>query len=362
MRSTEAHRLAVHHEVHVDPGLGPEEQAGEVGDRGDRRARHLAAAAQAREHDGDRRVGGDDHVGLVFGDRARQRARAEAGTAAGARTSGRARRARAASRRPCRSRGRTAAARGSRPRRPGAAAAHRGEPVDDGHLGRLRGGLDLLAQRACGRGVALADVGGEDQDALRRPGVRRRACGGACRCGVRMTVRAARAAAVRLAPTSYARETPPAGAWLLYRDLSGPVGRLRRAGRRNNGHHAGRAPPYPAAGARRPRRATPRLRRPRERARRAALRALGALGLLGVLASVLLLCAGAAGRPRRTCRRAAAAGRAGWRGRSRARRSRSAAALPDADAADVRRLRARARCARGRCRCGRSWRRSWSPM
>ena len=37
----------------------------------------LAAPAQPREHDGDRRVGRDDHVGVVLGDRARQRPRAE---------------------------------------------------------------------------------------------------------------------------------------------------------------------------------------------------------------------------------------------------------------------------------------------
>ncbi len=72
-----AHRLAVHHQVHVDARLGPEEQAGQVGDRRDRRAVHLAGPAQPREHDRHGGVGGDDHVGVVLGDRSRQRPRAE---------------------------------------------------------------------------------------------------------------------------------------------------------------------------------------------------------------------------------------------------------------------------------------------
>ncbi len=38
---------------------------------------HLADAPQPREHDRDRGVGGDDHVGVVRGDRAGQRARAD---------------------------------------------------------------------------------------------------------------------------------------------------------------------------------------------------------------------------------------------------------------------------------------------
>ena len=71
------HRLAVHHQVHVDARLRPEEQARQVGDRRDRRAAHLAGAAQPREHDRHGRVGRDDDVGFVLGDRARQRARAE---------------------------------------------------------------------------------------------------------------------------------------------------------------------------------------------------------------------------------------------------------------------------------------------
>ena len=68
------HRLVVHHQVHVDSGLGPEEQPGQVGDRGNRRTRHGSRSSQAREHDGDGRVGGHDHVRFVFGDLARQRA------------------------------------------------------------------------------------------------------------------------------------------------------------------------------------------------------------------------------------------------------------------------------------------------
>ena len=42
-------------------------------------------------------------------------------------------------------------------------------------LDRLAAALELLAQRARGRRVALADVGGEDQDA---PRAMRRACRG----------------------------------------------------------------------------------------------------------------------------------------------------------------------------------------
>ena len=43
-----AHRLAVHHQVHVDPRLRPEEQAGQVGDRGDRRARRSRRVRRRR--------------------------------------------------------------------------------------------------------------------------------------------------------------------------------------------------------------------------------------------------------------------------------------------------------------------------
>ena len=52
--------------MHVDPGLRPEEQAGQVGDRRDGRAPHLAREAQSREYDRDGGVGGDDDVRFVL--------------------------------------------------------------------------------------------------------------------------------------------------------------------------------------------------------------------------------------------------------------------------------------------------------
>ena len=55
----------VHHEVGVDAALRPEEEPRHVGDRRDRRHVDLAAAAQVAEHDGDRRVGRDDDVGVA---------------------------------------------------------------------------------------------------------------------------------------------------------------------------------------------------------------------------------------------------------------------------------------------------------
>ena len=61
----------------VDARLRPEEQARQIGDRGDRRAAHRSGAAQSREHDGDGGVGRDDHVGIVLGDGAPERARPE---------------------------------------------------------------------------------------------------------------------------------------------------------------------------------------------------------------------------------------------------------------------------------------------
>ena len=77
IRSTERERLAVHDHVHVDARLRPEEQTGQVGDRCDRRARDLAGAPQPRQHDRDGRISRDDHVGIVLGDRARERTRAQ---------------------------------------------------------------------------------------------------------------------------------------------------------------------------------------------------------------------------------------------------------------------------------------------
>ncbi len=56
--------------------------------------------------------------------------------------------------------------------------AHRREPVDHRHLRGLGRALDLTCERARGRGVALADVGGENQHAL-GPGAPAR-----CRCAV----------------------------------------------------------------------------------------------------------------------------------------------------------------------------------
>ncbi len=161
------HRLAVHDEVHVDPGLRPEEQARQVGDRRDRRAGDLAAPPQPRQHDRHRRICGDDDVGFVFADRAGERARAE--------------RAEQPPRHPAHRQHVLEQPVDDRvaPRHHAELdavsvldhraqhAAHRVESVDHRHLGLFGRGLDLLRHRAGRRGVPLADVGGQDQHALR---------------------------------------------------------------------------------------------------------------------------------------------------------------------------------------------------
>ena len=158
------HRLAVHDEVHVDPGLRPEEEARQVGDRGDGGTAHRAGAAQPREHHGDGGVGGDDHVGVVLGDAARQRAGAE--------------QAQLPARQPAHG-GHVLEQPVDQRVAPGQEAQlhavavlddlaqhapHRGKAVDHRDLGGLGGVFDLLGQRAGSRGVPLADVGREDQD------------------------------------------------------------------------------------------------------------------------------------------------------------------------------------------------------
>ncbi len=125
---------------------------------------HGAGAAQPREHDGDRGVGRDDHVGLVLGDAARERPGAEqAQLPAGQPADGGH-----ALQQPVDER--------VAPRQEAQLyavtvlddlaqhAPHRGEAVDHLDLGLLGGGFDLLGQRTGRGGVALADVGGEDQD------------------------------------------------------------------------------------------------------------------------------------------------------------------------------------------------------
>ena len=170
------HRLAVHHQVHVDARLRPEEQPGQIGDRGDRRAADLAPAAQMGEHDGDGRIGGDDHVGLVHGDRARERARAEQRTAACGRST---RIGSDVLEQPVDDRvgpGEEAqlhpvAVLDDRPQQ----RAHRGEPVDHRHLGVLRRVLDLLrpARARPPRGPRRRRPRGSGRDAAARGGRRR---------------------------------------------------------------------------------------------------------------------------------------------------------------------------------------------
>ncbi len=161
------HRLAVHDEVHVDPRLRPEEQAGQVGDRRDRGARDLAAPAQPREHDGHGGVGRDDDVGVVFADRARERARAERaeqpsrGPAHGQHVLQQPVDDRVAPRHHTQLH--AVAVLDDRAQQP----PHRVEPVDHRHLGALGRGFDLLRHRAGRRGMALADVGGQDEHPLR---------------------------------------------------------------------------------------------------------------------------------------------------------------------------------------------------
>ncbi len=161
------HRLAVHDEVHVDARLRPEEEAGQVGDRRDGRGFDFAAPAQARQHDRDGRVGRDDHIRVVLGDRPCERPRAEQ-----------------AQQPACHETHRQDVLEHPVDDRVGPReelqlhaiavlddglqhAPHRPQAVDHRHLGRLGRGLDLLGQRACGGCMALADVRREDQHTAR---------------------------------------------------------------------------------------------------------------------------------------------------------------------------------------------------
>ena len=157
-------RLAVHHEVHVDPRLRPEEQAGQVGDGCDGHAVDFAPRAQTGEDHRDGRVGRDDHVRVVFGDRPGQRARAEhAEQPPRQQPEGQDVLEHPVDERVCP--GEEAeldavAILDDRAQHP----SHRVETVDDRDLGVLRRGLDLLGEGACGRGMTLAHIGREDQD------------------------------------------------------------------------------------------------------------------------------------------------------------------------------------------------------
>ena len=177
-----AHRLPVHHQMHVDARLRPEEQARQIGDRRHRGTSDRVGAAQARKHDGHGRVRRDDHVRIVLGDAARQRARAEQAQQPPRHPANR----RHTLQQPVNNR--------VRPRHEPQLhpisvlddrlqqAPHRGEPVDDSHLGRLPGLLDLARQRAGGGGVALTHIGGEDQHAATQSfGLCAPACAGRAR-------------------------------------------------------------------------------------------------------------------------------------------------------------------------------------
>ena len=211
------HRLAVHHQVHVDPGLRPEEQARQVGDRRHRGAVDHFGAPQPREHDRDRRVGGDDHVGVVFGDAPRQRARAQQPQQPARKPANR----RDVLEQPVDERVRprhqaqlhAIAVLDHGPQHP----SHRREAVDDRDLGLLGRVLDLIGQRPRGRGMTLADVGGQDQDAARAGGIRNRVCGFAVRRRRIGQISSCEPAGRRRC--TCAQRKPPANAAALYRVL-----------------------------------------------------------------------------------------------------------------------------------------------
>ena len=152
------HRLAIHHQVHVDPWLRPEEQAREVGDRRHRGAVHDFPAAQPRQHDRHGRVRRDDHVGVVLGDVTCQRARAKEIQQPARQPADRQH----VLEQPVHER--------VRPRHQAQLHAvaildhgaqhppHRGEAVDDRNLRLLGRVLDLVGERPRGRGMTLAHI------------------------------------------------------------------------------------------------------------------------------------------------------------------------------------------------------------
>ena len=310
------HRLAVHHQVHVDPGLRPEEQARQVGDRRHRRAVDHFGAPQPRQHDRHGRVGGDDHVGVVLGDAPSQRARAQQPQQPARKPADR----RDVLEQPVDERVRprhqaqlhAIAVLDHRPQHP----PHRGEAVDDRDLGLLGRVLDLIGQRPRGGGMTLADVGGQDQDTARAGGIRNRVCGFAVSTTSHrsnLVPRAGRAAQMhahsRIAPGEHGDS---------YRVLSTP--KPCRSPRRNNGRVQATTP------------LTGLPRRARESAGGRRHRRLGAIAGLdrarcaGSARSACSACSRAScsspraprAARRNTFPRAAGAGRAGWRARSRA--------------------------------------------
>ena len=186
IRSTESHRLPVHHEVHVDARLRPEEQAGQVGDRRDRRAVDRAAC------------GADARARRSRRDRSRRsrrgRVRRSCAPAGASRTGTAAARASPADRRdvleqPVDDRvgpGHEAqlhAVAVLDDRR--SSAPHRREPVDHASPRPAAAEASICSrQRARGGGVPLAHVGGQDQHALRaRAPARAAVCVGGVACG-----------------------------------------------------------------------------------------------------------------------------------------------------------------------------------
>ena len=283
--------------MHVDPRLRPEEQAGQVGDRGHRRALHLAGAAQAREHDRHGRIGRHDDVGVVFGDRACERPRAEQAQQP---------RGQRAYRRDVVEQAvddrvgprdeaqlHAVAVLDDRFEQP----AHRRQPVDDRDLGGLRRVLELRGQRAGSGRVPLADVGREDQNTTRPWGPARcrfaaakshlrkaaRPVAGAWHAAHTYTVRTPRARAFAAAFRFYIGHHTPARALDVTMSRCRPPrpcrARPSRAHRRADGRlSAARRPPA-------------RRSAPRSRARSACS------GSSGIVATVFLIAAGAAGEP-----------------------------------------------------------------
>ena len=238
---------------------------------------HRARAAQARQHDGDRGIGGDDDVGVVRADRARQRARSEQAQQA---PGDHAHRRdvlehpvddRVGPRQEAQLHAVAVLDDGTQQR------AHRGETVDDGDLRRLRGGLDLLRQRARGGRVTLADVGREHEYPLRARGP-----------GVGAFAFARRHRSLRRPPgggmvQACAHAEVPRRAWLWTQASGARVDTCLPAQRNNERVGSHNPDTWRAHGRPRARRRGRRAGPARAGARRSARSA--SLGLLGVLTS-----------------------------------------------------------------------------
>ena len=155
----------VHDEVEIDAAVCPERVDAEVGYRRDDRYSDLPEAPQAPEHRGQGGKRRDDDVGLVHGDERKQAARSQESEPEAAQGAERC------------DAGEEEVRESVEPRRepklrPVAVAQEAGEEgaesteaIRDRHVSVLALGLDFDGERAGGRDMTFADIGGKDQDA-----------------------------------------------------------------------------------------------------------------------------------------------------------------------------------------------------